>query len=259
MHSAEDWDDLLLPEIDRQQAEGKRVAFRADAAFAKPEIYDALETRDVDYAIRMPANRSLELEIEVNTFESRVGQLRFEYGYPTEETATTLYDELDFQRAVQVYLWSLPLVSMQAFHERLHEVDESLYAPAIFEDLLAYSTVVFTGNSTTLYAIHTPIIERDDPVVLEISADNVLGMINNAWQQPLTDLGPPGPDRGQGGKYLILPPEYDGPIPDGYFAIQSDSYQVYWLLRSFDTGPAVSRSYGVYAFTVGPSAIILPR
>ncbi len=62
----------------------------------------------------------------VNTFESRVGQLRFEYGYPTEETATTLYDELDFQRAVQVYLWSLPLVSMQAFHERLHEVDESL-------------------------------------------------------------------------------------------------------------------------------------
>ena len=64
VHSAEDWDDLLLPKIDRQQAEGKRVAFRADAAFAKPEIYDALETRDVDYAIRMPANRSLELEIE---------------------------------------------------------------------------------------------------------------------------------------------------------------------------------------------------
>ena len=64
VHSAEDWDALLLPELDRQQAEGKRVAFRADAAFAKPEIYDALEQRDVDYAIRMPANRTLELEIE---------------------------------------------------------------------------------------------------------------------------------------------------------------------------------------------------
>ena len=49
--------------IDRQQAAGTRVAFRADAAFAKPEIYDALETRDVDYVIRMPANKSLELEI----------------------------------------------------------------------------------------------------------------------------------------------------------------------------------------------------
>ena len=56
--SADDWDDLLLPEIERQQAEGNRVAFRADAAFAKPEIYDALEKRDVDYAIRIPANKS---------------------------------------------------------------------------------------------------------------------------------------------------------------------------------------------------------
>ena len=62
--SAEDWDDLLLPELDRQQAEGKRVAFRADAAFARPAIYDALEQRGVDYAIRMPANKGLELEIE---------------------------------------------------------------------------------------------------------------------------------------------------------------------------------------------------
>ena len=64
VHSADDWDDLLVPEIDRQQAAGKRVAFRADAAFAKPEIYDALEQRGVDYAIRMPANKSLELKIE---------------------------------------------------------------------------------------------------------------------------------------------------------------------------------------------------
>ena len=63
VHSADDWDDLV-PEIVRQQATGKRVAFRADAAFAKQEIYDALEQRDVAYAIGMPANTSLELEIE---------------------------------------------------------------------------------------------------------------------------------------------------------------------------------------------------
>jgi hypothetical protein len=63
VHSADDWDELLVPEIERQQAEGKRIAFRADAAFAKPEIYDALETRGVQYAIRIPANESLEREI----------------------------------------------------------------------------------------------------------------------------------------------------------------------------------------------------
>ena len=62
--SAEGWDELLLPEIERQQAEGKHVTLRADAAFAKPEIYEALEQRGVDYVIRIPANKNLELEIE---------------------------------------------------------------------------------------------------------------------------------------------------------------------------------------------------
>ena len=62
--SADDWDELLLPEIERQQAAGKQVTFRGDAAFAKPEIYESSEKRGVQYAIRIPANKSLELEIE---------------------------------------------------------------------------------------------------------------------------------------------------------------------------------------------------
>jgi len=60
VHSADDWEELLLPEIERQQKLGKEVVFRADAAFAKPEIYEALEMRGVKYAIRIPANDSLE-------------------------------------------------------------------------------------------------------------------------------------------------------------------------------------------------------
>ena len=63
VHSAEDWEELLLPEIERQQKLGKEVVFRADAAFAKPEIYEALEARGVKYAIRIPANDSLERDI----------------------------------------------------------------------------------------------------------------------------------------------------------------------------------------------------
>jgi hypothetical protein len=63
VHSAQDWDELLLPEIERQQAERKDVAFRADAAFAKPKIYEALEDLGVKYAIRIPANENLERDI----------------------------------------------------------------------------------------------------------------------------------------------------------------------------------------------------
>jgi hypothetical protein len=64
VHSAEDWAELLLPEIERQLKLGHEVVFRADAAFAKPEIYEALEERGVKYAIRIPANDSLERDIE---------------------------------------------------------------------------------------------------------------------------------------------------------------------------------------------------
>ena len=64
VHSAEDWKELLLPEIERQQKLGKEVVFRADAAFAKPEIYEALEEREVKYAIRIPANDSLQRDME---------------------------------------------------------------------------------------------------------------------------------------------------------------------------------------------------
>ena len=70
LSSANDWNELLVPEIERQQAQGKRVAFRADAAFARPAIYEALEARGVQYAIRIPANKSLEREIEDIQFRS---------------------------------------------------------------------------------------------------------------------------------------------------------------------------------------------
>ena len=64
VHSADGWEQLLMPEIERQQKLGKEVWFRADAAFAKPDIYEALEERGAKYAIRIPANDCLMRDIE---------------------------------------------------------------------------------------------------------------------------------------------------------------------------------------------------
>jgi Transposase DDE domain group 1 len=63
VHSADGWDELLLPELERLQAQGIEVAFRGDAAFAKPEVYEALEARAAKYAIRLPANDNVERNI----------------------------------------------------------------------------------------------------------------------------------------------------------------------------------------------------
>ena len=64
VHSADGWDEVLLPVIDRYQAREQTVVVRADAAFALPALYEALERRDVAYAIRLPANEVLERRIE---------------------------------------------------------------------------------------------------------------------------------------------------------------------------------------------------
>ena len=60
----------------------------------------------------------------------------------------------------------------------------------------------------------------------------MLGAINNAWFRYLEDIGPAGPDKGEGGKYLVIPPNYDGNIPDGYFVVQSDSYRHWVFMRA---------------------------
>jgi hypothetical protein len=64
VHSADGWDDVLLPLIDRYRVQGQTVVVRADAAFALPALYEALERRGVRYAIRLPANQVLERRIE---------------------------------------------------------------------------------------------------------------------------------------------------------------------------------------------------
>jgi Transposase DDE domain group 1 len=77
VHSSDGWEELLLPEIERQQAQGKEVTFRGDAAFAKPELYEALEERDVQYAIRLPANDNLQRNItELLTRASGTAELQ---------------------------------------------------------------------------------------------------------------------------------------------------------------------------------------
>jgi len=84
VHSADNWDELLVPKIERQQAEGKRVVFRADAAFAKPEIYEALEKRGVEYAIRMPSSENLEWEV-VDLLVRPPGQAQPQAAGPLQE------------------------------------------------------------------------------------------------------------------------------------------------------------------------------
>ena len=163
---------------------------------------------------------------------SRVGNLEFVNDYPTEETAKTLREELQFQAAVQTYLWSFPIANVMSLREGHRSVGINNTAIPIFEDRLTPNTVVPTGNQTTIYAYNVLTLE-DEPMVLVVPPD-VVGFVGDAWQRPQGDLGRPGPDKGKGGKFLLVPPGYTGEIPsEGYYIEPCATKNVFWLIRGF--------------------------
>jgi hypothetical protein len=172
----------------------------------------------------------------------RLGTLSYFDGYPTEETVQKVYDNLDFNRGIEAFLNGIPAASMHALLEGFKEAGvNELGEIGIFENLMNSESIFLTPNTESVYTIsHFDL--KNGPIVVE-SPPNTLGMINDMFFRYVTDLGNAGPDRGQGGKFLVLPPDYEGSVPDGYFVVQSPTYQniIFWrgFLVDGDPKPAV--------------------
>jgi hypothetical protein len=166
--------------------------------------------------------------------ETRLGTLEFFDGMPTDGTAALVLEHLTFIRAVEVFLSTVPAASMEAMRAGLEEFGVTAAHKVVITDELADSNLLFlTGNTDTVYALALLDLQRDGPTVVEIPAGCGPGTVDDAWFRFVIDMGAPGPDRGQGGSYLILPPGYDGEVPDGYFVVTSPSYVNWIALRGF--------------------------
>jgi len=177
-----------------------------------------------------------------DSVETRLGTLEFFDGYPSAETVESLYDNLDFQRGVRVFLDALPIASLYAMREGFREAGMVDGTVGIFEELMDSKTLFLTPNTESIYAA-TWLDLRDGPVVVE-SPPNTLGFVDDFFFKYVTDLGNVGPDRGRGGKFLFLPPGYDGEVPDGYYTFESPTYGNWLIWRGFqvdgDPAPAVA-------------------
>ena len=164
-------------------------------------------------------------------------ELQYDGGYPTAETIQKLYDQLDLQRAAQAYLDFMPAMSMQAVldaHPRDYGVSETGGMIVYVEPGEGKSIAIgLTYNTESIYASLSLDLKQTGPVVLEVPP-KVLGIINDGFMRYVADLGNAGLDRGQGGKYLLLPPGYDGDVPDGYFVFRSSTYRTWVMVRGFE-------------------------
>jgi hypothetical protein len=163
--------------------------------------------------------------------ETRLGTLRFFDGFPDEATVETVMGHLDFSRAVQAFLNGMPGTSLVGMRTGYRKLGVSNGTILLFESLLDSKSLFLTGNTDSVY-FSTWLDLTSGPLVLE-APPKVLAMVDDFWFQYVTDIGNAGPDRGQGGKYLIVPPGYNGEVPDGYFVARSRTYNLWLMGRGF--------------------------
>ncbi len=174
----------------------------------------------------------------------------FVNGYPTAATIQNVYDQADMNRAIQTYRFFYPSVSILATW------DGNMEAGCVANKTFAImdgapAQVAFTPNSDTRYA-GLPLDLSNGPIVLEVPAGPIMSAVDDMNQLWVMDIGMPGPDKGKGGKHIILPPNYTGKVPSGYYVGKSTTNHVLVLLRAIpadnnpETGEQLMRSIKVY-------------
>ena len=168
-----------------------------------------------------------------DTVDTPFGTMRFFDGVPLPETVGMSYDALDLLRGVDVFLNCMPGASMLAMRNGLRSVGARSNVIACTDPRSTSAPVVLTANTETTYGTTFLDLKTDGPTVIECPP-NSLSFVDDLWQRYVADMGNAGPDRGQGGKYLFLPPGHDGDVPDGYFVFQSPTYSNWVVIRALD-------------------------
>ncbi|MGA2059846.1 MAG: DUF1254 domain-containing protein [Thermoguttaceae bacterium] len=163
--------------------------------------------------------------------ETRLGTLQFVDGCPDKATTDKLYDNLDFQHAVQAYLLGLPPVNQLANRTGILQMGPANATVPIWEQMVDSRTVELTANDNTPYTWFWLDL-HNGPLVLEVPP-KVLGLVDDMWYHWAGDLGITGADRGRGGKYLLLPPGYKGDVPVGYHVMRLATFSIWAGWRSF--------------------------
>ena len=140
------------------------------------------------------------------------------------------------RRAVEAVVWGMPAVNAELMFQAMKDAKADFNQVVYWSRPLSWKNQTLTPNPDTIYVF--PFFNTKDvgPMVLEIppaeEGASITGSIDDAWQTALEDVGPAGVDKGQGGKYLILPPGYKGNVPEGYIALPSETYTGFVILRS---------------------------
>jgi len=149
--------------------------------------------------------------------------------------------QIPYQRGIEAMDWAMPAVSMLAMRDGNFSLGGGFNTVYwLSEPPTALQEAVTANNQTPYAAIF--LTTKDGPVILDVPPATkrtaIFGSAINVWQVPVADIGPAGADEGKGGRYLFLPPGYEGNIPKNMIPVQLDQYGVYIALRCIPLGDA---------------------
>ena len=205
---------------------------------------DIVEAPAMKMTTEIPAGIATPNDLTTET----LGDLVFFDGVPLPETADKVYDYVDLHNAVNAYVNGIQIASMEALKIGLLEFGPANQTAVLFESLMDSKALWLTPNTTSVY-MASWLELGDEPMVIETPPD-VLGIIDDHWFKYVADFGRLGPDKGQGGKFLIIPPGYKGEIPAGYFVAHANTYGHWVIWRGFQKDgspkPAVDATKAVF-------------
>ena len=175
-----------------------------------------------------------------DNIQTRVGELNFFDGVPDAESAQKIYNLLDFTHAYQTFLDGTKIASMDGIRKGILEFGPANTTAVLFEELMDSKALFLTANTTSVY-MFSWLELGDEPMVIE-TPPNVLGFINDHWFHYVIDFGNLGPDEGKGGKFLVLPPGYEGPVPDGYHVARTNTYGNWVIWRGYQVDGSTAQA-----------------
>jgi hypothetical protein len=166
---------------------------------------------------------------------------KFERGFPVADTAKRAYDASDLRRAIEAYKFFYPTISTEAVMQQGQAAGAKLNEVGI---VMATSPRQQFGaaNADTPYAITTVDLKAAGPMVVELPPGPFIGFVDDHNMRWVQDMGTIGPEKGQGGKHLILPPDYEGEVPSGYYAFRSKTWKVVVFVRIMPVGGDVAKA-----------------
>src|SRR5271165_3269666 len=165
----------------------------------------------IPLALAQKSNDTPKSILTPDRVETRLGTLEFKDGAPSKETVEKVYDNLDFTHGSEAFLNAFRGVSLVAAHEGLISAGVEDNSVIIFSEMMDSKSLFLTANADTVYFIGFIDLSKG-PMVVQ-TPPMCLGAFDDMWFRWVIDFGLPGPDRGEGGKYLLLPPGYESNLP----------------------------------------------